>query len=139
MTHPELAKEYSSRNTLPVTQVKVQSNDIFWWKCSKPGCGHEWQSAMYYRVRGKSKCPACSGRVPTEKNNLAVKYPSRAREYSSRNSLPATQVLPSTHQKLWWKCSKPECGHEWQASGNLRAQRGCPECSKRRRNKLPNK
>ena len=126
---PELLKEYSARNILPASQVCVGTHNKLWWKCSKPECGYEWQAVGSSRVKGKG-CPACSNKVVTEKNNLAITHPELAKEYSAKNPRPANEVIAGTNNKLWWKCSKPECGHEWQAVGNNRVRgNGCPSCS----------
>ena len=42
------------------------------------------------------------------------------------------ELLPGTHRKVWWKCSK---GHEWRAQVKSRVQgSGCPVCSNRKIN-----
>jgi len=125
VTHLELAKEYMPppKNELPADQVIAGTNKKVWWKCSK--CGHEWKVSGNKRVNGRG-CPACAKQVVTEKNNLAVTHPKLAKEYSSKNELPANQVIAGTSKKVWWKCSK--CGHEWEATGNSRIRgTGCPK------------
>ena len=125
--YPELAREYSSRNPLPVKAVRPGTSKKLWWVCSK---GHEWQATGAHRTTHGHGCPACSGRVPTPTRNLAVLYPDLAKEYSSKNSLPADLISAGTDKKLWWVCSK---GHEWQASGANRTQgSGCPVCKLQR-------
>ena len=130
-THPELVKEYSTRNELTADQVMAGTGKKLWWKCSK--CGHEWQATGSDRVQG-SGCKICSGRFVSTTNNLATTHPSLALEYSSKNELPATKVLAGSATKFWWKCSNPDCGHEWQARGASRARGvGCPACAKLKR------
>lgn len=53
------------------------------------------------------------------------------KEYSNKNSLPASKISAGTRNKAYWKCSK--CGYEWSASVEHRANRrqGCPVCSGR--------
>jgi superfamily II DNA or RNA helicase len=129
VTHPDLAKEYSPRNPLLANQIVAGSTKKLWWKCLKPECGHEWQATGLSRVSAGTGCPACAGNVVTPRNNLTVTHPDLVKEYSPKNLLPATQVNPGTNRKLWWKCSKPECGHEWQASCYHRTKGvGCPAC-----------
>ena len=49
-------------------------------------------------------------------------------EYSSKNELPAEQVIAGTTKKIWWICHT--CQHEWQAIGSSRVRGlGCPGCS----------
>ena len=56
-THPDLAKEYSSRNPVPVNEVLAGSDKKYWWKCST--CSHEWEAVSYHRARGYCGCPSC--------------------------------------------------------------------------------
>ncbi|XLQ20693.1 MAG: zinc-ribbon domain-containing protein [Candidatus Moraniibacteriota bacterium] len=126
VTHPDLAKEYSSKNKSSADHVISGSHAKLWWICSK--CEHEWQAPVRRRAGG-SGCPACANQVVTDKNNLTVTHPNLAKEYSPKNKLPANQVIAGTGKKLWWICSK--CEHEWQATGaNRRTGRGCPECKR---------
>ncbi len=129
--NPKLAKEYSPRNPLPAHQVQAGTESKFWWKCSK--CRHEWLAACNKRMKG-GKCPGCLNRVVTKSNNLAAQHPKLAREYSTRNPLPANQVI-ATKQKFWWKCSNTSCGHEWKSAAYTRVTKrsGCPSCSAKRK------
>ena len=129
VTHPKLAKEYSSRNETPVTQIKSGTNKKVWWKCRK--CEHEWQAPPANRSKGVG-CPACAGRAPNKTNCVAANSKLR-KEYSSRNPLGAAEVVVTTNKKLWWKCKK---GHEWQAPGSTRVKgHGCSTCAKERLSK----
>jgi len=132
ISHPDLAKEYSSKNELPVNKIIAGTNKMIWWRCSKPGCEHEWQATGCNRSRSGYGCPACSGRAATTKNNLTVTHPELAKEYSDKNNLPADQVIAGTGKKLWWKCSKIGCEYEWRATGNSRVSKGtgCPACAR---------
>lgn len=56
VTHPNLANEYSPRNTVPVTEVLAGSDKKYWWKCEQ---GHEWQARCDHRASGYSNCPGC--------------------------------------------------------------------------------
>lgn len=130
-----LAKEYSSRNSFTAEQVSSMSSKKFWWKCLV--CEHEWETPPRNRMdrnyRVGTGCPACAGRVVTERNCLAYTHPRLAAEYSSRNPLPPTQIMAGTRTRLWWKCTVPDCGCEWQVSGcnRVSAKTGCPGCSNR--------
>jgi hypothetical protein len=55
-THAGLASEWSSRNTLKVTEITYGADLKAWWECSK---GHEWDSTPRGRVRGNG-CPECN-------------------------------------------------------------------------------
>ncbi len=123
----ELAREYSPRNPLPADMLVAGTGKKLWWKC--PTCDYEWQATGAHRMSGTG-CPACAGRVVTEKNNLGVTHPELAKEYMSKNELPVDQVLAGTSKKVWWKC--PSCTHEWEATGSNRLHgHGCPACSGR--------
>jgi DNA-directed RNA polymerase subunit RPC12/RpoP len=123
--YPELAKEYSDRNKLPVDRVIAGTSKKLWWKCST--CGHEWETTGNTRLKG-SGCPACANQVLTETNNLAAKYPELVKEYSPRNPKPSNQVLPVARERLWWICKN---GHEWQSNPYSRIIRGsgCRACA----------
>ena len=66
----------------------------------------------------------------TEKtNSLLFMNPQLAEEwnYEKNGVLKPEEVMPNSHKKVWWKCSK---GHEWQATiANRNKGRGCPYCS----------
>ena len=52
-------------------------------------------------------------------------------EYSkSKNSLPVNEVPIGSHMRVWWRCRKRRCRHEWQARVRDRVGRGdgCPAC-----------
>lgn len=124
--NPELAKEYSSRNEAPSASISPKSSGKkVWWKCSI--CGHEWKATPCSRSSGNG-CPACANRVVSTHNNLAASHYHLVAEYSSRNLLPADQVLPGSRNKLWWKCR--DCGNEWEATAYHRAKgSGCQKCA----------
>ncbi len=130
--YPNLAAEYSVKNPLPASKISPGSNKRVWWKCSKSECGFEWQTAPGNRAKLGNNCPACAGQRATKTKNILITHPDIAREYSERNQVPVTQVMARTDRKVWWKCLKPECGFEWQASPDHRTARnqGCPSCSK---------
>ena len=131
---PKLTREYSKRNIMSASEVLAGTNQKVWWKCRKKKCGHEWLASGNNRLNG-SGCPACAHQVVTTRNNLAVTHPDLAREYSSKNSLPADKVIAGGARKFWWKCSKSWCGFEWRATGQSRVSavkgNGCPACAHR--------
>lgn len=140
LDNPELASEYSSRNKLTASDYRSKSNKKVWWICSI--CKFEWQAVIASRTAGRG-CPECwrTGRRPhiRKKRNsgqpcFAQQFPLLASQYSDRNHVPAKKlIVPNgTDPLLWWKCSKPECGCEWQARLSARIipeeDLGCPEC-----------
>ncbi len=124
VTHPELAKEADGWNpsqVLPASGKKVQ------WKCSKK---HTWIETCNSRTSSNRSanagCPYCNNnRVLSGFNDLKTLYPKLARE---ADGWDPSIVLPGTHKKNPWKCTK---GHQWQAEVRTRAIRnlGCPYCS----------
>ena len=112
--------------------LSVGSGKRVWWRCQ---IGHEWQTAIDHRNRGKG-CPYCSGRnAIIGENDLQTINPVLAKEwnYEKNNGLTPTNVTPGSGKKVWWKCSK---GHEWQATIASRNKgSGCPQCAKEKRKK----
>jgi rubrerythrin len=123
---PDLAAEWSPRNTISPSEVTPGTKRYVWWWCK--ACGYEWKSMINNRNRGFGKCPRCRGSVASETNNLAVKRPDLVAEWSPRNTLKPTEVRCGDKTKMWWVCKV--CGHEWEKEINLRchAEIGCPEC-----------
>ena len=129
-TNPKVAKEwnYEKNGNLKPEHFTTNSNKKVWWKCNK---GHEWQTTVYHRSRG-NECPYCSGRyVVKGQSDLQTVNPTLAKEwnYEKNNELTPMDVMPNSHKKVWWKCSK---GHEWQATITSRNRgSGCPYCTGR--------
>lgn len=130
--HPELVAQWNTRKNgaLRPEHMAKTSRKKVWWLCQK---GHEWQTAIYNRVRG-SGCPVCSGhKVMEGYNDLATARADLAQEWHpTRNRADVTPrtLSPGSHYKAWWKCG---LGHEWQAAVSNRTQgAGCPFCTGRR-------
>jgi hypothetical protein len=54
-THPEIAKQWSTKNKLTPHDVVSGCNNKFWWRCNK---GHEWLANINKRTTGEC-CPVC--------------------------------------------------------------------------------
>ena len=127
--NPTLAKEwnYEKNNGLTPADVTPNSNKKVWWMCSK---GHEWESIVQNRNKGKG-CPYCAGqKVLKGFNDLQTVNPILAKEwnYEKNTDLTPMSVMPGSNKKVWWKCCK---GHEWQATiHNRNKGSGCPICRK---------
>ncbi len=125
---PELAKEWSSKNKILPSELSANSSKKILWECSK--CKYEWCTSVNKRNIG-SGCPACSGRVLTDRNRLSIIHPKISSEWhSSKNgNLKPYDILSGTEKKAWWICS--ECGYEWESSVKSRtmSKRGCPSCA----------
>ena len=126
----QLMAEWNWERNTDVTppQLTLGSHKEVWWKCSK---GHEWQTTINDRNKGRG-CPYCSGNtVLNGYNDLQTVNPILANEwnYERNNGLTPVDVSPNSNKKVWWKCSK---GHEWQAIIQGRNKgTGCPYCSGR--------
>lgn len=67
--------------------------------------------------------------------NLHILCPELSKEWhpTKNGSLTPKDVTPSSDKKVWWLCKKNK-SHEWAAQiTNRNNGRGCPYCSKRRR------
>ena len=91
------------------------------WRCE---LGHEWNTNVKERVRGRD-CPYCAGKtVLVGFNDLATTHPELAKELV--DSDPLTISMGSAKKHLW-RC---ELGHEWKADAKHRTNdRGCPSCA----------
>jgi hypothetical protein len=124
--NPELAKQWhpTKNGDLKPAHFSSGSNKKVWWLCSK---GYEWSAQISNRAKGGG-CPYCSGRKSSKDNNLAEKNPELAKQWHpiKNEALSPSNVMPNSHKKVWWLCSK---GHEWPATiASQTNGSGCPEC-----------
>jgi len=80
-------------------------------------------------------CPYCAGKraIPGE-TDLATVRPDILEQWDTEKNvgIDPSELLPSSHDKVWWKC---ELGHSWQAMVFSRAKEngaGCPYCTGRK-------
>jgi DNA-directed RNA polymerase subunit RPC12/RpoP len=100
-------------------EVTKASHHRALWKCSD--CGHEWRARVGNRTKSKNptNCPACSGRVPTENNNLRVTEESGGRlahllvEWNHLTKRPE-EFGPASSEIVPWECGNQKCGGQWQ-------------------------
>ena len=69
---PELAKEYSDENTIPVDEIYYKSGKRILWKCSK--CGEKWETSAKQRVESRTGCPKCWNSRQISFPELAILY-----------------------------------------------------------------
>ena len=128
--YPELLKEwdFEKNKGLDPSKVSFGTHLKVWWKCKN---GHSWQSIVSNRTRLGRSCPYCSHqKAITGETDLLTKYPEIAKElHPTKNGLiNPSKIMPGTHKKYWFKCSK--CGYEWEAQLKSRVSGcGCPVCS----------
>ena len=121
---PDLSLQWSSRNTVLISNITVGSGKKVWWKCEK---GHEWKASPNSRKRG-SGCPYCSGQqVLIGFNDFKTIQPVVSKQWSTKNIVNPTEITDKSSKNIWWTCEK---GHEWEARAYTRAYgHGCPVCN----------
>jgi len=134
-TFPKLVREWNTARNgdLRPSDFTAGSAERVWWRCSKDP-RHEWDAQINQRTTG-SKCPYCAGRRGTAEDNLAIAAPEIALEWhlTKNGKLKATDVRPTAHKSVWWKCPKGR-DHEWATMVLTRGKVGvgCPFCAGRR-------
>jgi len=76
-------------------------------------------------------CPYCVNQKVNYNNCLAIKNPKLAAEWHpiKNGNLTPYDVMPNSHNKVWWRCSK-NSNHEWETTvHNRNYGRNCPYCS----------
>jgi hypothetical protein len=130
---PDLAIEWDKSNRFSPSDVTLHSNKNIVWRCSKVYCGHVWKTTIAARVSGKEGlgCPACYGRVVSDKNRLAILFPIIYGQWhpTKNGKINPYDLSYGTPSKFWWLCNK--CGEEFYSSVSGRTRidgRGCPKC-----------
>lgn len=57
VTHPDIARQFSSLNDFDVRALSYNSARNVWWECDQ---GHSWCCTVYQRVNSNTGCPHCS-------------------------------------------------------------------------------
>lgn len=122
---------WSPRNKCPPSQVTAGSHKKVLWVCDK---GHEWEAMVGSVVVDGCGCPYCTGKLAISgQTDLATVRPDVLVEWDyERNVLNPSEILPSSHDKVWWKC---DLGHSWEAvvfSRTRERATGCPYCTGRK-------
>lgn len=125
---PAALKQWDyTKNIIRPSDISAESKTKVWWKCSE-GEDHRWLASPNARHLSRSfrQCPYCTNRKPSVTNCLSTKFPEIAKEWHPDNTLKPENVIPNSHQKVLWKCSK---GHDWLACVYTRQVAGCPKCA----------
>ena len=127
-THPHILPQWSGRNTLLPQSVTAGSQRKVWWVCER---GHEWEAVIASVAAEGSGCPYCAGKraIPGQTDLATVRPELLAQWDYEKNTLVPSEILPSTHDRVWWKCA---LGHSWQAmvfSRTTGRPSGCPYCT----------
>ena len=130
-------KEWNFKKNFPLTPESFSygSGEKVWWLCSN---GHEWKTKVSDRTSNNSNCPYCSGRRPSETNNLTISNPKLLKEWhpTKNKNLTPKDISKVSNKEIWWLCLK---GHEWLEKVNNRNRgHNCPYCSGRRSSKENN-
>ena len=128
-SYPHLVKEWhpSKNGELTPDDFTHGTHKKVWWLCSN---GHSYEQLIKNKTILKYGCPECSGRRPSETNNLSTQYPEIVKEWhpTLNKEFKATKVTYGSEKKAWWLCPK---GHSYKATINNRTlrQSGCQQCS----------
>ncbi|NLE27705.1 MAG: zinc-ribbon domain-containing protein [Clostridiaceae bacterium] len=138
-THPELVKEWSSKNDRTPETVRKSNAIPAWWTCST--CNGEYQYRIADREVGDNACPYCSDKkvIPGYNSFLVVHKELMSEWLHVENTLIGINpdfVLHCDRKVAWWKCN--ECNMKYMQSifnKQLKQKRGhssCPRCNGRR-------
>jgi Zn finger protein HypA/HybF involved in hydrogenase expression len=128
-THPDLAALWDGAKNAPENAFNIVkgSNKKFFWICN---LGHSFKSSP--NEMGVNSCPVCSNRVVQPGvNDLATLFPELITQWSDKNPLSPSEVIPGSPKKAYWECDK---GHAYSQAVNSHVFRGqgCPYCSNTR-------
>lgn len=125
---PDLIKEWHTYNKLSPEEVTCGSHKKIYWICSECeyGTNLEWYRSCNDRIN--YGCPACAGRVVTDKNRLSILFSKIASEWDyDKNDDTPYDVSYGCHKKRWWICKN---NHSYFSSIKGRTSgNGCKQCS----------
>ncbi|WP_396231019.1 zinc-ribbon domain-containing protein [Frankia sp. EI5c] len=141
---PHLAEEFVCNVDNPgrdLISMPPGCNDACAWRCSAPGCGHEWIVPLYVRTLNERGCSKCGHKKtgadnsrPGPGESLAEVNPDVASdlvEVVNHAGWTAYDLLPFSNKSCLWRCA--ECDYEWPAPVSRRSSGGgCPECARKR-------
>lgn len=141
---PDVSKEWHPTNNSPLTprHFTSKTDSIVWWMCKE---GHEWEAPICNRTPSKNKskgsrCPYCSGRRASTKNNISETFPKFVKEWhpeKNNTNTPDNVSFGNRTIDIWWVCNE---GHEWVSTANrrfgnvkrrgLKSVKKCPKCKR---------
>ena len=125
--YPDIAKEYSSKNPIPVDKIFISDTSTVEWVCTT--CNNSFNTSTHHRVYNKTKCPYCVGNLAVPgKNDIVTLLPGYAAEIISLSEYDKKNTLPYSSKIVTWRCTK--CKHQWKSSINKRtlSKTGCAKC-----------
>lgn len=135
---PDLAAEWSPRNTVSPDAVPLRSGKEAFWEHTVSGVTHRWSAPPDRRAAGAG-CPVCAGQaVMRGVNDLATLVPRLIAEWDfDRNELGPTHFTIRSGARVAWRC---HLGHHWHATIASRTSprpSGCPACRLSARSSAP--
>lgn len=129
--YPHVAAELDAEKSgFTGDEVTYGSKRVAWWKCPQ---GHAYQMTVNQRTHATrpQACSYCAGKKVAPERSLAAVAPEVAVELNAdRSGITARELMSSSNQKVWWRCSANPA-HEWEATPGNRVGRGsgCPDCT----------
>lgn len=122
ITHPEISKEYSEDNKIPLEWISVSGwreyKGTFGWKCST--CNNTYEMTLNQRIaKLDNACPYCNKTVPNYEESLAFLYPEIAEEWDCRK-----QMLDISSAEIWGNRIGRGNTHGIETVGYFK----CPDC-----------
>jgi hypothetical protein len=132
---PEIAKEWDYEINLKdhgiagPEDVPYGSSLLACWRC-KNSPYHVWKATVNNRTSKNHPCPYCAGKKADSQSSLLALHPYLCEEWDwDQNEISPNELLPNSHQKMWWKC-RNDHSHVWKANPNNRVSNCsvCPQC-----------
>lgn len=126
-THPEIASFWNDElNEITPDSVTAGSDKKVWWRCTN-GEYHSFQAEVF-RLKSGRGCSICAGKVITEFNSLASKYPEVAKYFDSeKNGITPDKISYGSSKKYFWF---DDLGHSYKKSPKSRVKgSACPYCA----------
>ena len=126
-THPEIASFWNDElNEITPDSVTAGSDKKVWWRCTN-GEDHSFQAEVF-RLKSGRGCSICAGKVITEFNSLASKYPEVAKYFDSeKNGITPDKISYGSSKKYFWF---DDLGHSYKKSPKSRVKgSACSYCA----------
>lgn len=123
--YPDLVKLYSKTNKTPIKSIALHTNKKYYWRM--PCCDEDWLATPGV-AKNNTSCAPCREKGRVKKVSRVSTNPKLKHEYSNKNKIPASEVLITSTDKVWWSCVV--CKREWRASPVERSEdSSCPNCN----------
>lgn len=124
-----LKQIWSDLNNDDPFDISYSSPKTIWIKCVNDNTHPDYEIACNEFIKGK-RCPYCSGKKVCKTNSLGYLYPESLLTWSDKNEFSPYDILPNTHNLVWWKCEN-NIHEDYQRSPNHSVSLGCkcPTCA----------